>query len=166
MSNGRVKPAIAQARATGSKLRGRSSNRSSSTASNTAAIGVPKTAVIPATAPATSNVFRSPALTCTCCAMSEPMAPPVMIIGPSAPKGPPLPIAIADDNGFNTATFAVILLFLKTIASMASGIPWPRIASEPKRAISPMIKPPIIGTGMTHNPRPLRAGDRSLNDNV
>ena len=54
-----AKPATAQAIATGSRLRGRSSNSSSSTASSTAATGVPNTAVMPATAPATSSVLRS-----------------------------------------------------------------------------------------------------------
>ena len=61
-STGRRKPAITQAIATGARLRGRSSNSSSSTASSNAATGVPNTAVMPATAPATSKVLRSPAL--------------------------------------------------------------------------------------------------------
>jgi len=33
-------------------------------------------------------------------------APPVMMIGPSAPNGPPVPMAMADDSGFRMATFA------------------------------------------------------------
>jgi hypothetical protein len=36
------------------------------------------------------------------------------------------------------------------IASMASGIPWPRIFSEPKRAISPMAMPPTAGASTIH----------------
>ena len=59
-SSGRTAAATQQAIAVGSRLRGRSSNSSSSTASSTAATGVPNTAVIPATAPATSKVLRSP----------------------------------------------------------------------------------------------------------
>src|SRR5690349_18890376 len=35
--------------------------------------------------------------------MSEPNAPPVMMIGPSAPNGPPEPIEIAAESGFRTA---------------------------------------------------------------
>ena len=97
-SSGRVNPATAHATATGSRLRGRSSNSSSSTASSTAATGVPNTAVMPATAPATSSVLRSAALRWKYCAISEPIAPPVMMIGPSAPNGPPLPMAIAEDE--------------------------------------------------------------------
>jgi hypothetical protein len=31
------------------------------------------------------------------------------------------------------------------IASIASGMPWPRIFSDPKRAIRPMISPPTAG---------------------
>ena len=44
---------------TGMKLRGFHSNSSNSTASSTAATGVPNTAVMPATAPATKRVLRS-----------------------------------------------------------------------------------------------------------
>src|SRR5256885_12537212 len=33
-----------------------------------------------------------------------------ILIGPSAPYGPPVPIAIAEDNGFNTATFGSMRL--------------------------------------------------------
>ena len=71
------------------------------------------------------------------------------MIGPSAPNGPPVPIEIAEDNGFKTATRGSIRLRPKRIASNASGIPWPRIFSEPKRAIIPMISPPITGTMTT-----------------
>ncbi len=34
------------------------------------------------------------------CPRVEPKAPPVAIIGPSAPKGPPVPIEMAADSGF------------------------------------------------------------------
>ena len=59
---------------------------------------------MPAAAPATSNVFRSAAVRWKSCAISEPNAPPVMMIGPSAPNGPPEPIEIADESGFSSAT--------------------------------------------------------------
>ena len=58
----RYAPATALATATGIKLRGFHSNSSSSTASSTAAIGVPKVADMPPAAPATSSVFRSEAV--------------------------------------------------------------------------------------------------------
>ncbi len=57
------------------------------------------------------------------CANSEPMAPPVMMIGPSAPNGPPVPIEIADDSGLRIATFGCIRLPPIRIASIASGMP-------------------------------------------
>ena len=63
--------------------------------------------------------------------MIEPSAPPVMMIGPSAPKGPPEPIETADDKGFKTATFGCMRLWPIRIASIASGIPWPRMRSDP-----------------------------------
>ena len=123
--------AVMQATRTGMKLRGFHSNSSSSTASSTAAIGVPNTAVIPALAPATSSVFRSAALMSKNWANREPSAPPVMMIGPSAPNGPPVPIEIAEVTGFRAATFGSIRLWPMRIASIASGMPWPRIFSDP-----------------------------------
>src|SRR5205807_8508900 len=38
------------------------------------------------------SVFRSTAVVCRSCPTSEPTAPPVAMIGPSAPKGPPVPM--------------------------------------------------------------------------
>jgi len=54
-----------------------------------------------------------------------------MMIGPSAPNGPPVPIAIADESGLSTAIFADMRLRPMRIASSASGIPCPRIRSDP-----------------------------------
>ena len=113
------------------KLRGLNSNSSSSMARRTAATGVAKIAVMPPAAPATSSVFRSTGDRWNAWANSDPKAPPVTMIGPSAPYGPPVPIAIAEDSGFNTATFGSIRLRPMRIASSASGMPWPRIRSEP-----------------------------------
>ena len=115
--------ATTAATVTGMKLRGVHSNSSNSTASMMAAIGVPNTVVMPAAAPATSNVLRSLSLTGSICAISEPMAPPVMMIGPSAPNGPPVPIATADDSGFRIATLASSRERPSRIASIASGMP-------------------------------------------
>ena len=42
---------------------------------------------------------------------------------------------------------------------MASGMPWPRIFSEPKRAISPMTRPPIAGAS-DHPQAGLQMGER------
>ena len=68
-----------------------------------------------------------------------------MMIGPSAPNGPPVPIAIAEASGFSSATRGCTLLPVTRIDSIASGMPWPRIFSEPKRAISPIARPPQTG---------------------
>ena len=51
------------------------------------------------------------------------MAPPVIMMGPSAPKGPPEPIEIAEESGFNTASLGCTLLPLIKMDSSASGIP-------------------------------------------
>jgi len=63
--------------------------------------------------------------------MSDPKAPPVMMIGPSAPNGPPEPIEIAADTGLSTASFGWTRLPPIRIDSIASGIPWPRMRSDP-----------------------------------
>jgi hypothetical protein len=47
--------------------------------------------------------------------------------------------------GLSTATLGDIRLPPIRIASMASGMPCPRIFSDPNRAISPMTKPPRTG---------------------
>ena len=54
-----------------------------------------------------------------------------MMIGPSAPNGPPDPIDIADESGFSSATFGSTRLPLIKMASIASGMPCPRIRSDP-----------------------------------
>lgn len=109
-------------------------------------------AAIPPAAPATSSVFRSAAERWNAWANRDPNAPPVMMMGPSAPNGPPLPIETAEDSGLSSATLALIRLRPIRIASMASGIPWPRIFSDPKRAIRPTTSPPAIGTRIAHQP--------------
>ncbi len=114
---------MALAKATGMKLRGFHSNSKSSTARRTAATGEAKVADIPAAAPATSSVLRSALVRWKNCAMSDPKAPPVMMIGPSAPKGPPEPMEMAEESGFRRATRASTLPPLSRMASMASGIP-------------------------------------------
>src|SRR5437016_7149454 len=67
-------------------LRGFHSKSRSSTASSTAATGEAKVADMPAAAPATRSVFRSAAVSSKNWATRDPKAPPVMMIGPSAPN--------------------------------------------------------------------------------
>src|SRR5207247_6917396 len=95
----RITAAVALARATGIKLRGFHSNRSNSAPTIAAAMGEANVADIPPAAPATRSVFRSVLEKWKNWAAIEPKAPPVMMIGPSAPKGPPEPIDIAEDTG-------------------------------------------------------------------
>ena len=92
--------------------------------------------------------------------MSEPNAPPVMMIGPSAPNGPPDPIEMAEEIGLSSATLADIRLCPIRIASIASGMPCPRMRSDPNRAISPIINPPTTGTNTASHPSVLSAGSR------
>jgi hypothetical protein len=143
--------ATATAAATGTKLRGRHSKSSSSIAKRTAARGASKTAAMPAAAPAQSSVLRSSALRFRSWAPIEPKAPPVMMIGPSAPNGPPVPIAIAEAIGFKSATRGCTLLPEVRTESIASGMPWPRIFSEPKRATRPITSPPQTGARRIRN---------------
>ena len=68
---------------------------------------------------------------------------------------------MADDNGFRMASFGSTRLPLIRMDSIASGIPCPRIRSEPKRAIRPMISAPPTGTRIAHAPRWLADGETS-----
>src|SRR5437879_7420272 len=83
------------------------------------------------------------------------------MIGPSAPYGPPVPMAMAEDRGLRTATLASMRLRPIRMASRASGIPWPRILLEPYRAMSPTTNPPATGIRARHGPNGLAAGDAS-----
>ncbi len=107
----------------GMKARLENSKSSSSMARMTAARGVPKVAAMPAAAPAASRILRSAALTDSTWPSSDPNAPPVTMIGPSAPNGPPLPMATAADAGLATAVLGWMRLWRVSTASMASGMP-------------------------------------------
>jgi hypothetical protein len=72
-----------------------------------------------------------------------------MMIGPSAPNGPPVPMLTAADTGFRTATRGASLLSPVRIASIASGMPCPRIFSDPNRAIKPITSAPATGANST-----------------
>ncbi len=67
-------------------------------------MGVPKTAVMPAAAPATSKVLRSPTQVKQ---LREQRAEGTAGHNDRAfaPNGPPVPIEMADDSGFNRATW-------------------------------------------------------------
>jgi hypothetical protein len=67
------------------------------------------------------------------------------MIGPSAPNGPPVPIATAADTGFATAVRGATRLCLVSTASIASGIPWPRMMGA-QRAMVATTRPPITAT--------------------
>ncbi len=116
---------------TGIIERGRNSKSNNSMASRTAETGLPNVAAIPAAAPAASSVLRSEAVVWMNWPRTDPSAPPVAMIGPSAPNGPPVPIEMADEMGFRKVTRAGMRLSLVRTCSIASGIPWPRIAFEP-----------------------------------
>ena len=151
--------AVAAAIPTSTIERGRSSNASSSTPNNVAATGVPKTALIPAAAPATSRLRRWAAVSRKSWPTTEPTAPPVRMIGPSAPNGPPVPMLIALEIGLRTASRGWTRLPLIRIRSIASGMPWPRICSEPNRAIRPTTRPPPIGMTTASAPSVLASGE-------
>ena len=62
-------------------------------------MGVPKIAAMPAVAPEAKSIFRSLWVILVICPSVEPNAPPVAMMGPSAPNGPPVPMAIAEEIG-------------------------------------------------------------------
>ncbi len=158
----RTAAAAVLASATGTSERARYSKRRSSTASKVAATGLPKVAAMPAAAPAASRVLRSSAVVAKSCPTSEPRAPPVAMIGPSAPNGPPVPMAMAAESGLRNVIRAGMRLWLKSTCSIASGIPWPRMAVEPYRAMTPTTSAPSTGTPITARPRWLCAGEAGV----
>ena len=95
------------------------------------------------------------------CPSNEPIAPPVTMIGPSAPNGPPVPIAIAAETGFAMAVRGAIRLCLVRTASIASGIPWPRMIGA-HFAIRPTSSPPVTATTRIHGLRCRCVNDGSV----
>ncbi len=83
--------------------------------------------------------------------MSEPSAPPVTMIGPSAPNGPAVPMLIAADNGLATAVRGWIRLCLVSTASIASGMPCPRITGD-HFARSDTRRPPMMAATNSDQP--------------
>jgi hypothetical protein len=98
----RIAAAVPAAKQTGMKERPRYSKSSSSIASSTADTGEPKVAAMPAAAPAASSVLRSVGLVCSTCPSTDPKEAPDAMMGPSAPKGPPVPIEMAAESGLRT----------------------------------------------------------------
>src|SRR5690606_28868031 len=96
-------PASVTATTSGMNDRVENSNSSSSTAMTTDASGAPNVAAIPAAAPLASSTLRSEADTSNSWPINEPNAPPVTMIGPSAPNGPPVPMATAAETGLAIA---------------------------------------------------------------
>jgi len=109
-------------------------------------------AAIPAAAPHASRILRSAGETGSTWPSSEPMAPPVTMIGPSAPNGPPVPIAIAADSGLAMAARGWMRLCFVSTASIASGMPWPRITGD-HFARSDTTNAPPIATRTTVGPK-------------
>ncbi len=125
-----IPAATLAATTSGTKARVENSNSSSSMASTTEASGAPKVADMPAAAPQASRILRSAGETWSTWPTSDPSAPPVTMIGPSAPNGPPVPMAIAADSGLASAARGAIRLWRSSTASIASGMPWPRITGD------------------------------------
>ena len=85
------------------------------------------------------------------CPASDPSAPPVTMIGLSAPNGPPVPIATAADAGFAIAARGEMRLCRVSTASIASGMPCPRMTGD-QRDINATSKPPAIATRINSGP--------------
>jgi len=148
-----IQAPMADAMATGMRDFTLNSKRRSSITRNTAEIGVPNVADMPAAAPLANRILLSEPVTLINWPIREPNDPPVWMIGPSAPKGCPEPIVKAADRALRTPTFASILLLPSRTDSMASGMPCQIILVEPYLIISPATRPPNAGTRITSNPR-------------
>ncbi len=77
----------------------------------------------------------------------EPIAPPVTMIGPSAPNGAPVPIAIDADSGLATAVRGAMRLSRRRTASIASGMPWPRMIGAKIAMVAIRSAPIAAATG-------------------
>src|SRR3546814_13826558 len=91
---------VIQARATGMMDLGENSNSNSSIARRMAAKGLPKIEAIQALDTAASNTLRTLSVSLESGPMTDPKAPTVEIIGPSAPNGHTAPMATEDERNF------------------------------------------------------------------
>lgn len=73
------------------------------------------------------------------------MAPPVTMIGPSAPNGLPVPIATTADSGLATAARGEMRACFWVTASIVSGMPCPRITGD-HRASRATTNAPTVAT--------------------
>ena len=117
--------------------RGLNSKASSSTPNKVAATGVPNTALIPAAAPATSRLRRWAAVRWKSWPTIEPTAPPVRMIGPSAPNGPPVPMLMALEIGFKMAR---------------RGCDPAAVDEDPLHGLGDAVAPDLLGAEAGHQP--------------
>ena len=89
------------------------------------------------------------------------MEAPVTMMGPSAPKGAPVPMASAAETGLAMAVRGATRLCLVSTASMASGMPWPRISGA-HLARMLMSIPPATAAAKSGQPTSRPASDRAL----
>ncbi len=136
-----------QATINGTRVLRERSKSSNSNASIIAASGVPKIPAIPAAAPVASRIRLSEVETGKSWPSNDPIAAPVTMIGPSAPKGPPVPIAMAAETGLAIAERGLIRLLCCRIASMDSGIPCPLIIGA-NLAMADTAAPPASAVGI------------------
>src|SRR5690606_36040638 len=118
-----IPPATAAEIAVGMNARVENSNKRSWVARTMEATGAPNVAAIPPAAPQAKRIFLSDGDTLSNWPRSDPSDPPVTMIGPSAPNGPPLPMAVAADSGLATAVRGATRLWRWRIDSIASGMP-------------------------------------------
>ena len=74
------------------------------------------------------------------------------MIGPSAPNGPPVPMATGRRKRLEKCQTSRHAAFVQRTLSIASGIQLQRMPGEPNRAIRPTITLPIAGTISTNSP--------------
>ena len=127
----RTPAAVAVASATGTIDRGRYSNSSSSMASSTADTGLPNVAAMPAAAPAASSVLRSTAVVDHDLPDQRAERPAG---GDDRPLGAERPAGADGDRGASGLRNVIrggMRLWFSSTCSIASGMPWPRIAFDP-----------------------------------
>ncbi len=73
------------------------------------------------------------------------------MIGPSAPKGAPVPIAAEVATGLAIAARPEMRLWWRSTESIASGIPWPRTIGS-RLAIRLTSTPPATAIGISVQP--------------
>jgi len=106
-------------------------------------------APIPAAAPASMRIRRSPGGSLSTRARYDPNPEPIWAIGPSCPADPPVPIVMIEATDLISGTRVRIMPPPRWKARIMASVPCPSASGAQVKTRMPDIRPPTVGTSRT-----------------